>query len=151
MHGLSIGQLAKAAQVSIHTIRFYEKSGLLPHPSRRPSGFREYSELDVQQLKLIRRARSVGFSLEEIAEILAIESEDSGAAGIERKLAVVDRKIAELNQWRLALRALMLERASPTSKRHSLLDFFESGSASTDSDSQSVERESMLRDIHDED
>lgn len=143
MNGLSIGQLAKAAQVSVHTIRFYEKSGLLPHPSRRPSGFREYSELGLRRLRFIRQARSLGFSLEEIAELLAIEGQGSGPLSIERQLVVVDRKIAKLNRWRLALRALMLDQASPTPKRRSLLEFFETEPTSTDVDSQPFKRQSQ--------
>src|ERR671924_304218 len=102
MHGLSIGKLAKAAKVSIHTIRFYEKSGLLPAPSRRPSGYREYSELDVLQLKLIREARLLGFSLEEIYELLSLEEEDSMAAiraVVGRKVKAIDQRIARLQQW----------------------------------------------------
>jgi MerR family copper efflux transcriptional regulator len=103
MHGLSIGELAKAASVSIYTIRFYEKSGLLPAPSRRPSGFRQYSELDVLQLQFVRQARSLGFSIDEIAELLALEAERSAetiSSVVERNLESINRKIAQLMSWR---------------------------------------------------
>jgi len=103
MHGLSIGELSKAASVSIYTIRFYEKSGLLPRPARRPSGFRQYSELDVLQLQFVREARSLGFSIEEIAELIALETEQSSdvvSSVVERNLASINRKIAELTRWR---------------------------------------------------
>lgn len=103
MHGLSIGELAKAASVSIYTIRFYEKSGLLPPPSRRPSGFRQYSELDVVQLQFVRQARALGFSIDEIAELLALEAEQSRAvvsSVVERNLESINRKIAQLMSWR---------------------------------------------------
>lgn len=103
MHGLSIGELAKAASVSIYTIRFYEKSGLLRRPARRPSGFRQYSELDVLQLQFVRQARSLGFSIEEIVELLALETEQSGEvvrSVVERNLDLINRKIAQLVSWR---------------------------------------------------
>src|SRR5687767_1735040 len=103
MHGLSIGELAKAASVSIYTIRFYEKSGLLRPPPRRPSGFRQYSELDVLQLQFVRQARSLGFSIDEIAELLALEAEQSSeviGSVIERNLESINRKIAQLVSWR---------------------------------------------------
>jgi MerR family transcriptional regulator, copper efflux regulator len=106
MHGLSIGELAKAASVSIYTIRFYEKSGLLPPPSRRPSGFRQYSEFDVVQLQFVRQARSLGFSIDEIAELLALEAEQSSAvvsSVVERNLESINLKIAQLSSWRDSL------------------------------------------------
>lgn len=103
MNGLSIGELAKAASVSIYTIRFYEKSGLLPRPARRPSGFRQYSELDVLQLQFVRQARSLGFSIDEIVELLALETEQRSAvvsSVVERNLESIDRKIGQLIRWR---------------------------------------------------
>lgn len=131
MPRLTIGKLAKAANVSIDTIRFYEKSGLLPQPARRPSGFREYSELDLLQLKFVRRARAVGFSIEEIVELLALADEASSAAinsVIERKLAVIDRKINDLQWWRRALRAFPSAPEQTPSKR-AFLDYFTAGHA----------------------
>src|SRR5688572_33340412 len=103
MHGLSIGELSKAASVSIYTIRFYEKSGLLPRPARRPSGFRQYSELDVLQLQFVRQARSLGFSIEEIAELIALETQQSSdvvSSVVERNLDSINRKIAQPTCWR---------------------------------------------------
>ena len=72
MSGFTIGKLAKAAHVRIDTIRFYEKLGLLS-PQRRPSGFREYSEHDRERLVFIRRARALGFSLDEISRFLLLK------------------------------------------------------------------------------
>ena len=148
MHGLSIGKLAKAAKVSIHTIRFYEKSGLLPEPIRRPSGFREYSEVDVLQLKFVRDARLLGFSLEQIAEILAIKEETSDAAIraiVGRKLGAIDQRIARLQQWRRALQELSQPVSGERSKRGFLLHFVEGEDAAADADSQQV-----LKDSHDQ-
>jgi len=126
MQRLSIGKLAKAANVSIDTIRSYEKSGLLPRPARRPSGYREYSDLDVLQLQFVRRARAVGFSLDEIAELLILGDEkDSGqiSRAIERKLPLVDRKLTELERWHPSLHALAKGSAEPLTKRRFLLHF----------------------------
>lgn len=120
MHGLSIGELAKAASVSIYTIRFYEKSGLLPAPSRRPSGFRQYSELDVQQLQFVRQARSLGFSIDEIAELLALAAEQSSAvisSVVERNLDSINRKIAQLTRWRDSLNEISKEPTGHLTRR----------------------------------
>lgn len=154
MRGLSIGKLAQAAEVSIDTIRFYEKSGLLRQPARRPSGFREYSELDLRQLRFVRRARSLGFSIEVIAELLALENEQDivvAQAVIEQKLLVIDRKIVELQHWRCALREL-LQSALHSPDSRSVLDFVEGAAADTHAhvDRQAHEPQLPLRDSNDE-
>ena len=153
MHGLSIGKLAKAAKVSIHTIRFYEKSGLLPRPLRRPSGFREYSELDVLQLKFVRKARSLGLSLEEISELLALEEETSTAvvrAVASRKLKAIDQQIARLQQWRHAFRDLCQPPSGERSARNFLLHFFESEGADAAANAAVGDSHQVLKDSHDE-
>lgn len=109
MQGLSIGKLARGANVSIDTIRFYEKSGLLPRPARLPSGFRKYSSRDLQQLRFIRRGRELGLSLHDIGELLALDEErDAVAVGatIDRQLQAMDRKLERLRRWRECLLAL---------------------------------------------
>jgi len=124
MHGLSIGQLAKTANVSIDTIRFYEKTGLLRPCVRRPSGFREYSDLDLRQLRFIRGGRLLGFSLDEIGELLGLEGEQASAAGvIQQKLLAIDRKIEEFQRWRSSLHEF-LEHAACAPAKHSILDCF---------------------------
>jgi MerR family transcriptional regulator, copper efflux regulator len=153
MHGLSIGKVAKAAKVSIHTIRFYEKSGLLPQPIRRPSGFREYSELDVLQLKFVREARLLGFSLEEISELLALEEETSSAvvrAVASRKLKAIDQRIARLQQWRHAFRDLCEPPSGERSKRHFLLHFFEGEGVDAAANAGVGDSRQALKDSHDE-
>ena len=105
MSGTTIGKLAKAAQVPVDTIRFYEKCGLL-QPQRRPSGFREYSSSDLDRLVFIRRARQLGFSLEEIAQLLALETEQDHSrleALVSQQVGTIDQKIAALRSWRNAL------------------------------------------------
>lgn len=110
MHGFSIGQLAKRAHVSVDTIRFYERAGLLTPIVRRPSGFREYSDSELQTLEFIRDGRLLGFSLEEIGELLALINEPDAAGAqsrIERALLSVDEKIEQLNVWRRSLGTLI--------------------------------------------
>lgn len=128
MHTYSIGKLARAARVSVDTIRYYERSGLLPQPTRRPSGFREYSELDLRQLRFIRSGRLLGFSLEDIADLLAMDRTVDGAAvrtDIERKLIAIDAKIRELQCWRRSLAELMRGAADGATGGRSLLEVFD--------------------------
>lgn len=118
MQELLIGQLAKAANVSIDTIRFYEKCGLMPQPARRSSGFREYSQHHLRQLKLVLQARSLGFSIEEISEILGQRDGAAASDVVERSLAVVNRRIHALRRCRRVL--LKLERVSAGRENHGL-------------------------------
>jgi MerR family copper efflux transcriptional regulator len=69
---LTIGVVARRVGVAIDTIRYYEREGLLPEPARRASGYRSYGEGAVTQLRFIRRAKELGFTLEEIRELLAL-------------------------------------------------------------------------------
>lgn len=104
---LTIGRLARRAGVGIDTVRFYERARLLPRPVRTASGYRTYSDADVERLRFIRRAKALGFSLEEISELLALAAGKGGRAAVkslaERRLRDLDRKIAELSAMRDAL------------------------------------------------
>ena len=75
---LTIGQLAKRTRVNVETIRYDERCGRLPQPPRCASGYRQYSQDDVVSLRFIRRAKTLGFSLKEIAELLAKNSPING-------------------------------------------------------------------------
>jgi len=112
MQTITIGRLAKAAGVNVDTIRYYERQGLLPHASRRESGYREYANGDVARLSFIRRAKELGFSLGDIGELLSLSSDrHSGVRGVKRKaeerLADVERKIDELKRVRRGLKTLI--------------------------------------------
>jgi MerR family transcriptional regulator, copper efflux regulator len=72
MGELTIGKLANAAEVGIDTVRFYERAGLLKKPPRTAAGYRRYAEPDVARLRFIRRAKALGFSLQEIGELLRL-------------------------------------------------------------------------------
>src|SRR5437016_958631 len=69
---LLIGRLAKLSGVRPDTIRFYERSGLLPKPSRTASGYRVYNDAALNQVRFIRKAQSLGFSLDEIKRIMSL-------------------------------------------------------------------------------
>lgn len=109
---MKIGELAQRAGVPIDTVRYYERQGLLPEPERQPSGYRSYQSADVLRLRFVRRAKALGFTLEEISELLALSShreDDMGSlkAAAEQKLAGVEAKLAELTRIRDGLRTLI--------------------------------------------
>ncbi len=72
MKEMTVGRLAKTAGVNIETIRYYERRGLLPEPTRKESGYRLYSDEDVKRLQIILRAKELGFALREIQELLEL-------------------------------------------------------------------------------
>lgn len=84
---MQIGELARRASVNIQTVRFYERQKLLPQPERKPSGYRIYSDADWRRLLFIRQAKALGFSLEEIREILGMRARGACPCGRVVKLA----------------------------------------------------------------
>ncbi len=95
MQTLTIGKLARLADVGIDTVRFYERAGLLPKPTRTASGYRNYAEDDADRLRFIRRAKALGFTLEEISELLALHAGKGSRAAVK---ALAERRVAQLNQ-----------------------------------------------------
>ncbi|WP_379127165.1 MerR family transcriptional regulator [Paenibacillus sp. sgz500958] len=89
------GQIARAAGVNIETLRYYEKHGLLPAPSRTDSGYRLYSEEALQRMEFIQNAKRCGFTLKEIKKAL-IKACD-GNIGIDDFIAVIDRKVISID------------------------------------------------------
>ena len=77
---LLIGQLAKVAGVKPDTVRFYERSGLLPKPARTASEYRLYDEAALNQLRFIKKAQSLGFSLDEVRRILCLRGQGAAPA-----------------------------------------------------------------------
>lgn len=101
-HGqaFTIGVLAKQAGVAIDTIRHYEREGLLPSPLRRSSGYRQYDAGAIERLRFIRRARDLGFTLEEVSSLLALSTDrEHGVEGVKRR---ANERLTEINQ-RIAL------------------------------------------------
>jgi MerR family mercuric resistance operon transcriptional regulator len=110
MTGMTIGKLAAAEGVGVETVRFYQRRGLLATPERRSSGYREYSEADRWRLVFIRRARQLGFTLGEVAELLGpaeAQSTQEIATAAQVKLEAVDAQVRELVQLRCRLRQLV--------------------------------------------
>jgi len=110
MAGLTIGKLAAEAGVSVETVRFYQRRGLLVLPERHGSGFREYTPADQWRLAFIRRARQLGFTLMEIGDLVG-PAEARSTAGIaqaaEAKLAAIAEQIADLTALQCRLRRLV--------------------------------------------
>ncbi len=108
---MNIGQLSRLAGVPIDTVRYYERQHLLPAPSRSASGYRHYEPQDVARLTFIRRAKSLGFTLDEIRELLQISGRHDDMAQMKAaaaaKLSVVEERLAELTRMRDALRTLV--------------------------------------------
>lgn len=107
---MTIGKLAAAEGVGVETVRFYQRRGLLAEPVRRGSGYREYSDEDRSRLVFIRRARDLGFTLAEIADLLGPAQQRSAAEiarAAEAKLAAIDGQLRELTRQRCRLRRLV--------------------------------------------
>jgi len=110
MESIGIGTLARRAGVSIDTVRYYERGGLLAPKTRLASGYRRYSELEVARLRFIRRAQALGFSLKEVKQLLTLSnlrdvSRVKRAA--QEKLADVEERIASLERVRKGLASLI--------------------------------------------
>ena len=108
----TIGAVAKRVGVAIDTIRFYEREGLLPEPLRRASGYRSYGEGTVAQLRFIRRAKHLGFTLEEIRELLALSTDrQRGVKAVKKRaqqrLAAIEQRIVDLQRVRDGLAQLV--------------------------------------------
>lgn len=111
-HPLTIGQVAAQAGVRADTIRYYEKCGLIPKPARRPSGYRAFGPDTVVRIRFIKRAQQLGFTLDEIGQMLRLrDTQRAECADVqhlaERKIALIDAKVADLRAIRGALQRLV--------------------------------------------
>jgi MerR family transcriptional regulator, copper efflux regulator len=108
---VKIGEASGASGVSQRMIRHYEKIGLIPAAARRDSGYRDYDDSDVHTLRFIRRARDLGFSIEEIRQLVALWNDRERSSSEVKALALaraaeLKRKSAELNEMRRTLEHL---------------------------------------------
>lgn len=108
---MNIGEAARASGVTAKMIRHYESIGLLPAARRTDAGYRVYGEPDVRVLQFIHRGRALGFSLDRIANLLALWQDKDRASADVRRLAQehigeLERKIAELQAMKRTLQAL---------------------------------------------
>jgi MerR family mercuric resistance operon transcriptional regulator len=111
MEIFTIGQLAKKANVNLETIRFYERRGLLPEPPRNKSGHRQYSKKDLKRTEFIKRAQSLGFSLQEIFDLLSLRVDSGKTCGdvkprVKAKLIDIEEKIETLQKMKEVLQRL---------------------------------------------
>jgi MerR family transcriptional regulator, copper efflux regulator len=110
MSTFSIGQLAEQAGVAIDTVRYYERNDLLAPAARLASGYRRYGAEELKRLRFIRRAKALGFSLDDIRGLLALSAErdvKQVKAAARRKLEDVERRMAELERIRAGLETLI--------------------------------------------
>lgn len=109
---LTIGDLGKATDTKVETVRYYERIGLLPKPPRTAANYRDYGAAELARLSFIRRARGLGFSLDQVRALLGLSDDRScDCAGIDRianqHLVDVERKIADLTALRRELKAVI--------------------------------------------
>lgn len=109
---MKIGELSSASGLSVDTIRFYEKQGLIPAPRRTESNYRMYDPATPRRLAFIRKARDLGFTLSEIGQLLALSEDHHAGAGDVRERALeklhdLDHKLAEMQRMRMSLGKLV--------------------------------------------
>lgn len=105
---MRIGDLARSADVSAKTIRYYESVGLIPPAQRRENGYRDYDLRDVRTLRFIHRARGLGFSVEDVRNLLTLwQDRERASADVKslalRHVAAIEDKVAELESMRAAI------------------------------------------------
>jgi MerR family mercuric resistance operon transcriptional regulator len=127
VQSLTIGKLAAAAGVGVETVRFYQRKGLIETPARE-TGTRRYGALDVRRLRFIRQAQAAGFTLEEIKELLALDSGQDRRRVHElakARVEILNGKIAQLQHARDVLQRLAQECAGGSEGPCPILSSFE--------------------------
>ena len=108
---LTTSQLAHKAGVNVETLRYYERRGLIPEPPRRDSGYRQYSQDDVARIQFIKRAKELGFTLQEVQELLDLRVDpDTPCIMVKRraelKIIDIEAKLQSLKRIKKALNKL---------------------------------------------
>jgi Hg(II)-responsive transcriptional regulator len=123
MKVMTIGQLARGAGVKVSTVRYYERRRLLAEPRRGDSGYRQYAPEALARIRFIRNAQELGFSLQDIRELLSLRNSSAATCGdfqhaAEAKLADIDAKLRSLLRMKEALRKLVsaCDGQSPTAQ-----------------------------------
>ena len=111
MNTFTIGKVAKQAGLGVETIRFYERTGLLEEPPRDDSGYRQYPPEAVVKLRFIKKAKQLGFSLQEIGELFSLRQNQNATCGdvkmrAEEKINNIEEKIRALTRMKEALTEL---------------------------------------------
>jgi MerR family mercuric resistance operon transcriptional regulator len=108
MEQLTIGRLAALGEVTVETVRYYQRRGLLAVPSRRRGEIRRYGDEDLEQLRFIRRAQDMGFALSEIEHLIRLRTEgqcQQTRAIVAERLGAIEQQIASLSSYRKDLQA----------------------------------------------
>jgi len=111
---LKIGEVAKNSQVGVETVRFYEREGLIALPKRNQSGYRQYPESVIKQIQFIQHAKSLGFSLKEIGELIKLKGTAGAScqrvkAAAKAKITDIQDKIDALERMKMALQPLVAQ------------------------------------------
>ncbi|MCU7939118.1 MAG: heavy metal-responsive transcriptional regulator [gamma proteobacterium symbiont of Bathyaustriella thionipta] len=111
---LNIGQVAKETGITVETIRFYEKQGLIDTPQRTENGYRQYPQNTVKRVRFIQHAKDVGFTLKNIGELLSLRQEPGTSCTdiklrTTEKIEEVDQKIRDLTRIREALARMVMK------------------------------------------
>lgn len=124
---LTIGKLAKQTEVTIETIRYYQRLGLLAEPEKPDSGYRDYPADAVTKIRFIKRAQQAGFTLKEIATLLALDGAHCADVRLlaEQKCQQIDEQITALMTLRQALKTLADNcQQAASSEQCAILDAF---------------------------
>jgi MerR family mercuric resistance operon transcriptional regulator len=107
----TISRIAKEIGVNIETIRFYERRGLIEQPDKPETGYRHYPDETVNRIRFIKRAQELGFTLDEIANLLSLNDRPCSQVQelTEHKLSAVKEKMADLRRLEKALKALLTQ------------------------------------------
>ena len=106
MDRLTVGEVARRAGIGVETIRYYEREGLVPKPERSDSGYRQFPPEAVTRLRFIAHAKRLGFSLKEIAELLALRVDTPATVACEEVREHAERKLKEVQERIAALRRI---------------------------------------------
>ncbi|MDG5788516.1 MerR family DNA-binding transcriptional regulator [Evansella sp. AB-P1] len=119
MDGLTIGKVAQLSQVSIETVRYYEKRGLIPQATRTKSGYRIFKPKTIEDIRFIKSAKALGLTLEEIHQIIKLfyssqEVETSSMFAIaEEKMKEIEEKITQLQNQKYLLEQVLRKSNTP--------------------------------------
>ena len=107
--GLTIGQLAKTSGVNVETVRYYQRIGLIAEPPKPAAGYRRYPTATVERIRFIKRAQELGFSLDEINDLLSLNDRDCNDARViaEHKQQVIRQRIDDLSAMQRELAKLI--------------------------------------------
>ena len=119
-HTLSIGGLAQAAGVNVETIRYYQRVGMLAQPAKPLQGVRKYGPRDIKQIRFIKRAQELGFSLDEIVSLLTVNDNPCGKVSelAAQKKQLVSDRIGDLQRLSQSLDHVLSQCDSNQDKSH---------------------------------